>query len=299
MIWTKRLVAYSASFLAVYCFLLPRTDCIAQPADWTPLLDESMSKWEIYLSYRHKPGYDGSIPRDENGEIIPPVGYNKNVNDVFTVSVEDGEPVLRVSGEYYGSIFTKDDFENYHLTLQVKWGEKKWEPRLDLLRDSGILYHSVGDHGVDYWRSWKLSQEFQVMEGHMGDYWSVANAAIDIRAFHREGSMSAVASVRQPFLAFGAGSDQGGFCMRSADYESPHGEWTTLELIAFEDKSLHIVNGEVVMVLQNSRYVDGDTAVPLTRGQIQLQTEAAEVFYRDVRIRPLNTLPPEYVSLFE
>lgn len=275
------------------------TGCATVSPAWTPLLDESLSQWEMYLGYKHQPGYSGEVPRDDNGNVIEPIGYNNNVNDVYTVIVEDGEPVLRISGEYYGSVFTKQEFENYHLTLQVRWGEKKWVPRTELLMDSGLLYHSIGEHGVDYWRAWQLSQEFQVMEGHMGDYWSVATAAIDIRAFHREGSMSAVASVRQPFLPFGAGSDQGGFVMRSADHESPPGEWTTLELIAFEDKSVHIVNGEVVMVLRNSRYMDGDTAVPLTRGQIQLQSEAAELFYKDIRIRSLDSLPAEYAALFE
>jgi hypothetical protein len=137
------------------------------------------------------------------------------------------------------------------------------------------------------------------MEGHMGDYWSVANSAIDIRAFIPEGRMNAAASVKQPFLAFGAGAEAGGFCMRSADYESPPGDWTTLELITFGDKSLHIVNGEVVMVLENSRYLDGDTAVPLTRGRIQLQSEAAEVYYKDLRIKSLDALPPAYAAYFD
>jgi len=267
--------------------------------EWTSLLDENLSKWEMYLSFRHKPGYNGEIPKDDNGEIIQPVGYNNNVSDVFTVISEQGQPVLRVSGEIYGCLFSKQAFENYHLLLQVKWGEKKWPPRKQLLRDSGILYHSIGENGVDYWRSWKLSQEFQVMEGHMGDFWAIANSAIDIRAFLPEGDMNAVASIKQPFLAFGSGSDMGGFCLRSADYESPPGEWTTLELITFKDKSIHIVNGNIVMVLRNSRYMQDGVAVPLTKGQIQLQSEAAEVFYKAIRIRSLDKLPARYASLFE
>lgn len=297
----KKSCAVSALRLTVLAAaVLLGSGCAATSPEWTPLLDDSLSQWETYLSYKHEPGYDGSIPTDDDGDVIEPIGYNDNVNDVFTMLEEDGQPVLRISGEYYGSVFTRQSFENYHLTLQVRWGAQKWEPRLDLLMDSGILYHAVGEDGVDYWRAWKLSQEFQVMEGHMGDYWSVANAAIDIRAFHREGSMSPVASERQPFLSFGAGSDQGGFCMRSADFESPHGEWTTLELITHNGRSLHIVNGEVVMVLRNSRYVEEDgTSFPLTSGQIQLQSEAAEVYYRDVRIRSLDTLPEEYARYFE
>jgi len=236
---------------------------------------------------------------DENGAAIPPIGVNKNVADIFTVTEVDGEPVLRVSGEIYGCVFTKQELENYHLKLKIKWGTRKWEPRTELLRDSGVLYHSIGENGVDYWRSWMLSQEFQIMEGHMGDYWAQASSAVDIRAFLPEGNMNPVASERQPFLPIGSGSSYGGFCLRSADHESPNGEWTQLDLICFGDKSLHIVNGKVVMVLQNSRYSKDGTAVPLTKGKLQIQSEAAEVFYKDIQIRTIPQLPSEYAAYFK
>ena len=48
---------------------------------------------------------------------------------------------------------------------------------------------------------------------------------------------------------------------------------------------MHIVNGKVVMALKNSRYQDGDKTVPMTGGKLQIQSEAAEVFYRDIEIR--------------
>jgi hypothetical protein len=144
-----------------------------------------------------------------------------------------------------------------------------------------------------------LSQEFQIMEGHMGDYWNIANAAIDIRAFLPEGAMNSVASERQPFLSFGAKPSVGGFCLRSVDHESGPAEWTQLELVCFEGKSLHIVNGHVVMILKNSRFMQAGAAVPLTKGKIQLQSEAAEVFFKDVQITPIDALPKVYAKLFE
>jgi hypothetical protein len=282
------------------CVVSPRAAGPAPAADeWTPLLDKGLSHWETYLSFRHKNGYSGKAPTDEKGEPIPPIGYNKDAAGVFTVVEENGAPVLRVSGEIYGAVFTRQEFENYHLRLKVKWGTRKWEPRADLLKDSGLLYHSVGESGVDYWRSWMLSQEFQIMQGHMGDFWPQANSAIDIRAFPREGNMSPVASEKQPFLPFGGGSPNGGFCMRSADYESPNGEWTEIELIAVGDKSLHIVNGKVVMVLRNSRYMANGKAIPLTKGRLQIQSEAAEVFYKEIAIRKLSGMPKEYATYFE
>ena len=245
--------------------------------EWDNLLDKDLSKWEIYQSYSFSNDFKGEQPKDDMGNLISPIGYNKNVKDVFSVLMENGEPVLHITGEIYGCVFTKQEFENYHLTLKVKWGNKKWEPRLDKLKDSGILYHSIGECGIDYWRSWMLAQEFQVMEGHMGDHWGIANSAIDVRAFLPEGTMNTVASAKQPFLPIGPGTGRAAFCLRSADYESPEDDWTTLELVCFGDKSIRIVNGNVVMILRNSRYVTDGKSVPLIKGKIQIQSEAAEV----------------------
>ncbi|GAB3501273.1 DUF1080 domain-containing protein [Spirosoma knui] len=268
-----------------------------KPDEWVALLDKDLTQWENYLSYEHKLNYNGSVPKDASGNPIQPIGYNKDETHVFSVLNESGGPVLRISGEKYGCLFTRQEYENYHLKLQVKWGTLKYEPRKEKLRDSGILYHSIGEAGAEYWRSWMLSQEFQIMEGHMGDFWCQANSAIDIRSFQSEGVMNRVADEKQPFGTFRKGSDS--YCMRSANYESPAGEWTTLELICFEGRSLHIVNGHVVMVLKDSRYTKPDGQdVPMRRGKIQLQSEAAEVFYRDIRIKPLEAMPKAYAGLF-
>ncbi|HLO58008.1 MAG TPA: DUF1080 domain-containing protein [Bacteroidales bacterium] len=274
-----------------------------QPAkdnsQWTNLLDKNLSQWDMYLGYRLKNGYNGQQPVDEKGTPIEPIGYNKNEANVFSVEMVNGEPVLHITGEIYGCVFTKQEFSNYHFTLKYKWGERKWEPRLDKLKDSGILYHSIGECGVDYWRAWMRSQEFQVMEGHAGDYWSGNNTAIDIRAYLPEGDiMNSVADTSQSFLSMGAGTGRMGFCLRSANFESAENEWTTLDLICFEGKSIHMVNGHVVMVLKNSRYMQDSTSIPLISGKIQLQSEAGEVYYKDIRIKRIDKMPEEFASLF-
>jgi len=267
---------------------------------WTLLLDNKLSSWDTYLSYSFQDGYKGAQPVDKNGNPIPPIGLNKDECGVFTVIDENNEPVLRVSGEIYGCVVTKKEYHNYRFRLKVKWGDKKYPPREKLLKDSGIMYHSVGEFGKDYWRSWMLSQEFQVMEGHMGDFWSQQSSSIEIKAFLPEGSMmNPVADESQPFIPLGSGSEYGGFCLRSCNFESKPGEWTTLELVSYEGKSLHIVNGKVVMILQNSRYKKDGEIVPLDKGKIQIQSEAAEVFYKDIEIKEIETLPEEYSKYFK
>jgi len=267
--------------------------------NWNLLIDMDLSNWDTYLSYKHQIGYDGSKPKDDSGEMVEPLGLNMDGQDVFTSITENDETLIHVSGEIYGCIFTKEEYSNYHFQLKFKWGEKKWTPRKDLLKDSGILYHSIGDHGAEHWRSWMMSQEFQIMEGHTGDYWKQATSAIDIRAYTPEFIMNPMANETQDFLPVGDNEQNPYYCLRSNNYEKPHGEWNTLDLICFEDKSLHIVNGKVVMILKNSRYYDEDGQVQkLTKGKIQLQSEAAELYYKDIKIRDLGELPIEYQKLF-
>lgn len=284
--------------LLLSLILLLVVSCEEKESDWTPLLDQELRNWDSYLSYRFTPDYDGSVPLDENGDSIPPIGLNKDDFGVFTMIEENGEPILRVSGEIYGCVSTKSEYENYHLRLQVKWGDTKYPPRENKLKDSGILYHSIGPHGVEHWRSWMLSQEFQIMQGHFGDFWKQANSAIDVRAYPPESVMSAIADHKQPFIAIGKGEEIPFYCMRSNNYERPEGEWNTLELICFENKSIHIVNGEVAMVLQNSRYLSNGQKIPLNKGKIQLQSEACELFYKGIEIKELSALPVKYEAYY-
>jgi hypothetical protein len=268
---------------------------------WTPLLDTDLSNWDTYISFKHKDGYDGSPPKDALGNLIEPIGLNTQNEqlNVFSTTEIDDEVVVRVSGEYYGALTTKETYQNYRLKLKFRWGELKWEPRLHKLKDSGILYHAIGEHGKEHFRSWMISQEFQIMQGHIGDYWNQVTTAIDIKAYLPEYIMNPVADENQPFLPVGKGEKTKGFVLRKDNHENPHGQWNELELVTFNGKSLHIVNGHVVMVLQNSRNVIDGVSKPLIAGKIQLQSEAAELFYKDIYIKKIEALPPEFVRFFE
>jgi hypothetical protein len=283
------------TLICLFVFLL--TGSFNTGQEWKPLLDKNLSGWETYLSYRLKDGYSGEVPTGPDGNPLKPIGYNQDPDGVFTMQEENGTPVLRISGEVYGCIFTKAEYRNFHLRLKVKWGTKKWEPRLKEAMDSGILYFSQGECGVDYWRAWMLSQEFQVMEHSMGDYWSIANSRVTTRASKTGTDGAFRHDPSAPAVSLGSGTGNMGYCQAAGDYESPSGTWTTLELICYDGKSIHVANGHVVNAFTFSGYQDGNTVKSLDHGKIQLQSEAAEVFYKDIEIRELNALPPEYTDL--
>lgn len=281
------------------CNMKENTKINSAESSWENLIDVELTKWDKYLSFKHEVGYDGSPPLDNSNNEIKPIGLNKPGYEVFSTITENDEILIRVSGEYYGALATKQEYENYHFQLKFKWGEKKWIPRINKMKDSGILYHSIGDFGVEHWRSWMMSQEFQIMEAHTGDFWSQATSAVDIRAYPSESGLNPMANKNKEFLSFGEQGEAGKYCLRSNDYENPHGEWNTLDLYCFAEKSLHVVNGNVVMVLKNSRYLNNDDKfIPLVKGKLQLQSEAAEIYFKDIKIRSLDSLEEKYSSYY-
>ncbi|MFY0650553.1 MAG: DUF1080 domain-containing protein [Cyclobacteriaceae bacterium] len=268
-----------------------------QSGNWVSLLNEDHSKhWEVFIGVPHGTvkGLPGIDPASD-GKKGEPLGVNNDPKSVFSFEDDGSEVVLHISGEIYGALSSKAEYENYHLKLQFKWGEKKWEPRLDRERDNGILYHCVGPHGA-FWNVWMQSQEFQVQQGDMGDYYSLAKTEIEIPAVagelindfdYKKGAEKKRFSSIDPSVY--------GHCDKGSDNEKPHGEWNTLELICIGGSSLHVVNGKVVMALYNSQYLDpNDNIVPLTKGKIQLQSEGAEAFYKNIQIRSIKKIPQEY-----
>ena len=169
--------------------------------------------------------------------------------------------------------------------------------------DSGLLYHSVGEPGGDYWFSWIRSFEFQVMqsgtpEGNSGDFWSITNTKADIKISQPNPEKRTYYYDPEGERLTVGHRGITNFC-GTKDYNSPDGEWTTLELICFEGRSLHIVNGQVAMALQNLRYTTEQGDVPLVEGKLQLQSEAGEVFYKGIEIRPIEQMPEKYLSCFK
>lgn len=262
------------------------------PGPWRALLDTRLSNFDVYLSY---PGKDILNVIQGKAPGLEPIGLNPKDQDIFKVVQLELGPILRVSGEIYGCLQTKESFGNYHLRLEMRWGEKKWVPRLDEPKDSGILYHSRGPFGVDYWKSWALSHEFQVIEHGLGEYWTQATSAMDIRALPKaEGAEAPRWDPAAPWMEFVAPNNH---ALAGSDEDRP-GQWNRLELVCFADDCVHIVNGKVVMALAHARYRDGGKWVPMTEGKLQIQSEAAEVLYRNIEIRSIPAMPPELQRYF-
>jgi hypothetical protein len=182
-------------------------------------------------------------------------GKNNDPDTVF--SVVNG--LLRISGKEFGYMVTDQSYTNFHLVAEFKWGEKKYPPRENRVRDNGILYYVVQDDKV-----WPRSVEFQVQEGDCGDFWLIDSVTIVIDGVRTASTKNTRA-------------------IKKKDNEKPTGEWNKLEIIAQNGKCTHIMNGVVVN--------EGDDA-SLRSGKILIQSEGAEIYYRKLDIKTLPTPRP-------
>ena len=172
--------------------------------------------------------------------------------NIFTVH----DNMLHISGKTFGYISTNNAYKNFHLVLEFKWGILKHPPRLNAKRDSGILYY-FSSSSPD--KIWPRSIECQIQETDCGDFWLVDSTSLTVN-----GKLYPPTKNQQ--------------VVKLSDQEKPSGEWNTIEVIAKDGKCTHIVNGVIV-----NEGVDAS----VREGKIAIQSEGAEVFYRNIKLAKL------------
>jgi hypothetical protein len=214
--------------------------------------------------------------------------------------VTDG--MLHITGDGLGSIITKQEYADYHLVLEFKWGEKTWQNRMDKTKDSGLLIHSRGADG-GYGGTWMPSIEVQIIEGGMGDYIMVAGNDKDGKpvpitltcesARDRDGEViwqkggqreTFDLKNRKRINWYGRDpdwADKLGFRGKD-DLDNSQTEWTRFDVICDGGHIQNYVNGTLV----NEAF----DATPES-GRIQLQTELAEIFFRRWELYPVGKGP--------
>jgi hypothetical protein len=263
---------------------------------WTSLLTKDGRNFDVFIGVPHTSLTDPEVANAPKGDGMKgtPLGFHNDPLHVFTIEMVNGQPVLHISGKVFGGFSTKEEYGNYHLKVEFKWGEKKYAPKLNVKRDNGILYHCKDPQG-QFWNVWLRGHEFQVQEGDMGDYFALAGVGMDVRTKKKDTTKKArfiydPAAPLHPLTSFRTPTNESAHL--AGDFEKPNGEWNTLELYCFGTTAVHVVNGHVVMVLENSRTSPKDgEETPLTNGKIQFQCEGAEAYYRNIQITKLDKMP--------
>ncbi len=225
-----------------------------------------------------------------------PFGRDNDPQHVFTV--HDG--MIHVSGQAYGCLSTREEYANYHLTVEYKWGKKTWPPREFNARNGGVLLHCVGADGA-FRGTWPESVKCQTEEGGTGTLITFPGAGLP--------RFSAAAEDRDKIPHYQPGApprpivgyrldaagrdpprewkDVKGF-RGSADVEKAPGEWNRLECVC---------DGDTLTVLLNGQTVNAVTNLSHTHGKIAIDSEGAELFVRTLDVQPLTgfqkSLPPD------
>ncbi len=163
-------------------------------------------------------------------------------------SVRDGAIICK--GRPVGYLRTEKDFENYVLTLEWRWapGSKGG--------NSGVLVHTSTPGAIGIWPK---SIEVQLAAGNAGDFW-VIGTDLDVpnEQQRKKGRR---------------------YLNLTDDSEKPVGQWNRMEITCRGNEIIVKVNGELV---------NHATNCSVTRGAISLQSEGAEIHFRNIRLRPLK-----------
>ncbi len=214
-------------------------------------------------------------------------GFNQDPEGVFRL-LDDG--TIRVEGMPYGYFITKEEYGDFYLRTEFKWGDATHGRRTNMARDSGILYRAVevkerAEAATSNGRIWPKSLEFQIMEGGTGDVILLGGAEMTVKGVRKGGELGIQID---RFNKTDLGRRDGwpmhyrapaGFRDPNNEVEKPHGEWNVLEMIADGDRVKYWVNGTFVM--------EGSDA-SLTKGKILFQSEGSELFYGNIELRPLK-----------
>lgn len=240
--------------------------------------------WQSLFNGEDLTGWDTWVgPIEEDGE---PIGLNKDPLNLFSVVDLDGEKVIRISGEVNASLATQEEFENYHLIMEFKWGDEVFTRY-----NSGLLYHSYGEFGEGL-GVWMSSHELQLWTEHIGDSYRMGKSYCEIPMVQNEEDQYVYSPGAEKIPSVPDTPTR--IVAKNADYENPMGEWNTVEIYCFDRTSVHVVNGNVNMVNYNSgKYLGENNIEPLTKGKIQLQSEGGELFIKSIKVKPIEEIPAE------
>jgi hypothetical protein len=246
---------------------------------------KDLTGWETWLWTPLPVSEVAGMERDAKGNYLKALGVNNDPLGVFKVETVDGAPAIHVSGEGFGTLTTLETFSNYWLSVQFKWGEKKFGAA-NRPRNGGILFHAHGSHGEIGGR-WMNAHQYQVEEGGCGDYIGVGAVIADATAKAGEDKRWRYDAAGEAF-SFRGNVKEAAKCLRGAGDELTHGGWNTLEIYCMGDEIVQVLNGTVTARLTKSRKENGE---PLTGGKIALQIEAAEIYFREITVAPLRAIP--------
>jgi len=236
-----------------------------------------------------KPGSDGWIPLFNGKNLdgwysyLDSSGKNKDPKGVFKVEnsmIHILDVPMSNGKSDNGYLSTTHDYSNVRIHIEYKWGVKR---ATEGKRNSGLLYLAVGPDAI-----YPTSLECQIEETDVGDLWIVNGAAVT--AFFIAPSMPMYDDDMQSGTRVRSAAGDSLRVLKSGDFENREG-WNSVDVILKGDQSTHLVNGRIVNTAHDIQQPDPSTPskmIPLKSGRILLEAEGSEIWFRDIRVKPLG-----------
>jgi hypothetical protein len=225
---------------------------------WAPLFNgKNFDGWYTFLPSTGKNNDPKKVFKWENGMV-----------HILDIPESDEK-------QEFGYLSSEREFSNCRIRVEYKWGTKRFNPNNENKRDSGLLYFFNGPDKI-----WPRALEFQIQETDTGDLWILESSRITTK-IETEGLPMYV-------LSGPTHTQSRGRIIKFGDFEDRNG-WNTLELVLDGDKITHIVNGRAVMRawdIKQQSMTDPTQYLPVSSGHIMLQAEGAEVYFRNVMMKP-------------
>jgi len=282
--------------------------------EWDHLLDKELTRWDVAIFAprdEHTDDFTFPISKD-NEEALAAWEYAYNnkkplklgtdlTREFSTYLDENSELILKLDGRVKGFLGTSKPYKNYHFQAYHRWPKDKSKGG-----KGGIFYHATDIRNSNN----PPNLEYQHAYANYGSLIPLMGYSSNMRSLdprNEDGSAIVKDKSRRfyqvnydprgekiglnPLL-----NDQGkilhkGYGFRSFNTENEQGEWNLIEYYCYEDKTIHLVNGQVVCAGEDMRDEEGK---PLTQGLILLESEWAGGAYKDVKIRPINGFPEVY-----
>lgn len=230
---------------------------------WIPLFNgKNLDGWYTYLEDSGKNNDPQRVFKVENGMI-----------HILDIPMADGKAPN-------GYLATNRDFSDVRIHAEFKWGVKR---STEGKRNSGLLYLAVGPDRV-----YPTSLECQIEETDVGDLWIVNGASVT--GFPITPTYLEFDDDRQVGQTIASRPGESSRILKSGDFEDRDG-WNTVEVILKGDTTTHLVNGRIVNFARDIKRPDPQNPsqmIPLKSGRILLEAEGFEIWFRNVKVKPLE-----------
>lgn len=213
-----------------------------------------------------------------------------DVNGVFQVDQKmvhilgTDKPLSR--RDTYGYLATNEEYANIRIHVEYKWGTRRFPSGSERKRNSGLIYLF---HGTD--QVFPQSVECQIQESDVGDIWLTDGISAESWVADLGSSLYSDDNSQPGFKRlFGGPGIPNARIIKAGDFENRDG-WNTVEVVLEGNTATNIVNGRIVSRALDIRQPDPQNPkqmLVLSKGRILLEAESAEIWFRNIRIKPLD-----------